>query len=89
MGEAKLTKRHIYRRLQCQRSALLAIADKIRKSKRNSAANEKDLKVGMNLDDALGQVCSKSESNRVMALGLEEVASRSDLIGEITNPLID
>ena len=67
--------------------ALLAIADKIRKSKKEIlAANEKDLKAGVNLDDALLDRLTLNPSRiESMALGLEEVASMSDPIGEITN----
>ncbi len=67
--------------------ALLAIADKIRKSKKEIlAANEKDLKAGVNLEDALLDRLTLSPSRiESMALGLEEVASMSDPIGEITN----
>ena len=67
--------------------ALLAIADKIRKSKKEIlAANEKDLKAGVNLEDALLDRLTLDPSRiESMALGLEEVASMSDPIGEITN----
>lgn len=67
--------------------ALLAIADKIRKSKKEIlAANEKDLKAGVNLEDALlDRLTLNSSRIESMALGLEEVASMSDPIGEITN----
>ena len=67
--------------------ALLAIADKIRKSKKEIlVANEKDLKAGVNLDDALLDRLTLNPSRiESMALGLEEVASISDPIGEITN----
>ena len=67
--------------------ALLVIADKIRKSKKEIlAANQKDLKAGVNLDDALlDRLTLNSSRIESMALGLEEVASMSDPIGEITN----
>lgn len=67
--------------------ALLAIADKIRKSKKEIlAANEKDLIAGSKLDDALLDRLTLNPSRiESMALGLEEVAGMPDPIGEITN----
>ena len=52
--EAKLASKSISTAdYKAKNLALLAIADKIRKSKEILAANEKDLKAGVNLDDAL------------------------------------
>ena len=78
--------------------ALLAIADKIRKSKKEIlAANEKDLKAGANLRGCSSrQTCSKSESNRVYGFRFEEVAGMSDpleksliyLIGRVVFKLV-
>ena len=67
--------------------ALLAIAAKIRKSKNEIlAANEKDLKAGANLEDALLDRLTLNP-NRIesMASGVEEVAGMPDPVGEISN----
>ena len=72
--EAKLASRSISTAdYNAKNLALLAIADKIRKSKKEIlAANEKDLKAGVNLEDALLDRLTLSPSRiESMALGLE------------------